>query len=35
MMYHGYCHPSFILADIIPIPKESKQIYLIQMNLEA
>ena len=24
MVYHGYCHPSFILADIIPILKESK-----------
>ena len=24
MVYHGYCPPSFICANIIPIPKGSK-----------
>ena len=24
MIYHGFCHASFICANIIPIPKGSK-----------
>ena len=35
MVYHGYCPPSFICSSIIPIPKGSRQICLILINIEA